>query len=115
MVGSLLPAVSITTQTSLPVEIVVTGGYKHMIYFIEFDTAGNICHVCSDPVASITPLINRVTKADGTPYLSHQGLALVDPVGISLETYTTLMSGGIANFTYDQATQTVVKKVAPSA
>ena len=95
-----------------------------MIYFIEHDSAENICHVCADPAATIVPLVNRVafSKADGTPYkdasgndLSPYGLVLADPVGIDAATYNTLMAEGMQNFTYDTATKTVVKKVAPSA
>ncbi len=95
-----------------------------MIYFIEHDSAGNIFHVCADPGATIVPLVNRVTfnKKDGVPNadasgnpLSPANLPLLDPVGIDAATYDLLISGGMTNYTYDQATQTVVKKVtAPS-
>jgi hypothetical protein len=95
-----------------------------MIYFIECDTAGNIHHVCSDPKATIVPLINRVLfgNKDGTPHrnaagqdLAPSGLPLTDPVGIPVTTFTTLMSDGIHNYTYDATTETVTKKVVPGA
>ena len=95
-----------------------------MIYFIECDTAGNICHVCSDPMATIVPLINRVTfgNKDGTPNkdangndLAPSGLPLVAPVGIDVTTFNELMTGGVNNYTYNATTETVVPKVAPSA
>jgi hypothetical protein len=95
-----------------------------MIYFLECDTAGNICHVCADPMATIVPLVNRVTfgNKDGTPNkdangndLAPSGLLLVAPVGITVTTYNMLMSGGLNNYTYNATTETVVPKVAPNA
>jgi hypothetical protein len=95
-----------------------------MIYFMECDTAGNICHVCADPQATIVPLVNRVLfgNKDGTPHkdangndLAPSGLLLTEPVGITVTTYNTLMSGGLNNYTYDVTTKTVVQKVAPDA
>ncbi|MCU1251543.1 MAG: hypothetical protein JWQ49_4572 [Edaphobacter sp.] len=94
-----------------------------MIYFIEHDSAENICHVCADPGATIVPLVNRVafSKSDGTLYkdasgndLSPYGLILAEPVGIDAAAYDTLLAEGMQNFTYDTATQTVVKKPATS-
>jgi hypothetical protein len=94
-----------------------------MIYFIEADTAGNICHVCADPVATIVPLVNRVlfSDASGAPLkdasgndLSPQGSPLVLPVGISADTYARIRDGGIDNFTFDATTETVTAKIAPT-
>jgi hypothetical protein len=95
-----------------------------MIYFIECDMAGNICHVCADPMVTIVPLVNRVLfrNKDGTPNkdsggndLAPSGLSLVAPVGITVTTYNTLMTGGLNNYTYDATTDSVVKKVAANA
>ena len=91
-----------------------------MIYFIEYDSAGDICHVCGDPMATIVPLVNRVTftNADGTPAkdtngnpLSSYGLPLADPACITADVFNTLVAGGVENFTYDPTTQTVSPKV----
>jgi hypothetical protein len=95
-----------------------------MIYFLEHDTAGNICHVCSDPSASIVPVINRVLfkKKDGTPMkdasgndLSPFSVPMADPVGITAEIYAELTTDGMQNYMYDTTTNVVVKKVAPIA
>jgi hypothetical protein len=91
-----------------------------MIYFIEYDSAGDVCHVCGDPNATIVPLVNRVTfnNADGTPAkdangnnLSPYGLVLADPAGVTVDVYNTLIAGGVQNFTYNPTTQTVSPKV----
>jgi hypothetical protein len=90
-----------------------------MIYFIEHDTAGNICHVCADPNATIVPTINRifVKDASGNPLkdaegnlLSPFGQPLADPDEISEDEYNTLIAGGASNFTYDATSGTIVKK-----
>jgi hypothetical protein len=95
-----------------------------MIYFIECDTAGNICHVMADHMATIVPLVNRVLfgNKDGTSNkdasgndLAPSGLPLVAPVGITVTTYNTLMTGGLTNYTYDATTETVVQKAAADA
>jgi hypothetical protein len=83
-----------------------------MIYFIECDAQGTIWHMQANPFATIVPLVNIAEKlidSKGTP------IVLTDPVGVSAATYNTIMTGGITNFIYDSATQTVVPKVAPSA
>jgi hypothetical protein len=77
-----------------------------MIYFIECDAQGTIWHIQSNPFATIVPLINIGAI---------KGVTLTDPVGVSAATYNMILAGGISNFTYDSATQTVVSKVAPSA
>lgn len=90
-----------------------------MIYFLEHDEAGNICHACADPTATIVPLVNRVVfnKADGTPNkdangkdLSPYNSPLVDPVGVAVAVYTSLIADGLDKYTYDIATATVTKK-----
>jgi hypothetical protein len=92
-----------------------------LIYFIEYDSAGNICHVCADPVATIVPLVNRVifNGADGLPLKDSSGnalsvfnLPLADPAGITAGQYQTLMAGGVENFTYNPTMQNVSAKVA---
>jgi hypothetical protein len=90
-----------------------------MIYYLEHDQAGNIVHVARDVQATMVPLINRITFCDsaGNPLKSASGAALssygsemVDPVEIDESTYNTLMEEDAKNFTFDQASQTVVKK-----
>jgi hypothetical protein len=90
-----------------------------MVYFIEHDSAENICHVCADPGATIVPLVNRVvfSKPDGTPYrdasghdLSPYGFTLVDPVGIDSATYALLLKDGMSKYTYNQTTQVVERR-----
>lgn len=90
-----------------------------MIYFIEHDSAGNIVHVCSDPQATIVPLINRVTFSDvnGNPLkdaqgndLSPYGAPLRDPLGINQETFNRLMSEGATSYTCDPDSQLIYKK-----
>ncbi|WP_213805768.1 hypothetical protein [Granulicella sp. dw_53] len=78
-----------------------------MIYFLEHDSTGFIYHVCADPDASIVPLINRVLplNADKTP------VALSLPVGIDVATYSTLVTDGMDKYTFDSATNTIVKRV----
>jgi hypothetical protein len=90
-----------------------------MIYFLEHDSDGNILHICGDSGVTIVPLVNRVEyknlDAKGNQ-LSPANLPLLDPVGIDAATYALLMKEGMSNYTYDQATKTVVKKAAaPSA
>lgn len=90
-----------------------------MIYFIEHDTQGNICHACADPNATIVPLINRVVfnKADGTPNkdadgkdLSPSGYPLAEPIGVDATTYNSLIADGINKYTCDPTTQVITKK-----
>lgn len=90
-----------------------------MIYFIEHDTAGNICHVCADPNATIVPVVNRIFCQDpqGNPIkdadgniLSPYGQPLVEPDEISEDDYTMLMRDGASNYTFDATSAKVVKK-----
>lgn len=90
-----------------------------MIYFIEHDTAGNICHVCADPNATMVPVVNRIFCRDtqGNPIkdaegniLSPYGQPLVEPDEISEDDYNMLMSDGASNYTFDSATSKLVKK-----
>lgn len=94
-----------------------------MIYFTEHDAAGNICHVCCDPLATIVPLINRVTfkdvngnalKDDNGSLLSPFGQVLQAPAGISQADYNTLITNGIGNYTYDPTTQSITAKTKTS-
>jgi hypothetical protein len=90
-----------------------------MIYFIEHDSAGNICHVCADPSATIIPTANRIFSSDssGNPLkdaegnlLSPYGLPLADPDEISEAEYKTLISGGVSNYSYEVGSGSIVKK-----
>lgn len=77
-----------------------------MVYFIECDAAGSIWHIQSNPFITIVPLINianDVTTVDGP-------VTLVDPIGVTAATYTMILAGGINNYTYDFATETVIPK-----
>ncbi len=99
-----------------------------MIYYIEFDTAGNLTHVGCNPMATIAPVINIATwckeATDGviTPdvdasgnHLAPSGLALVDPVAITIDQFNAIMAGGLENFTFDIETQTIVPKAPANA
>jgi hypothetical protein len=77
-----------------------------MIYFIECDATGKIWHIQQNPMATIVPLVNIATFKEVT---------LLDPVGITVAQYNTIMTGGLNNFTYDAATNTVVPKPAAPA
>jgi len=92
-----------------------------MINFIEHDQAGNICHVARDPWATIVPLVNRVFMSDenGTPLKSPSGAFLSpypgggemsDPVEIDETTYEALVADGPSKYTFDIASQSIVKK-----
>ncbi|RZU39318.1 hypothetical protein [Edaphobacter modestus] len=83
-----------------------------MIYFLEHDSGGNIYHAACYPTATIVPLVNVVSlkNADGTPKV------LAEPVGITADTYNTLIADGISNYTFDATTGKITKKaVTPSA
>jgi hypothetical protein len=92
-----------------------------MIYFIEHDVDGSIYHVVCDPKATIVPLVNRAkfSTVDGTVFkdaagndLSPYNRPICDPVGITVNIYNQLVTGGVENFTYDITKQIVVPKVA---
>ncbi|HTF66736.1 MAG TPA: hypothetical protein VK638_29035, partial [Edaphobacter sp.] len=92
--------------------------------FIEHDSAGNIVHVCADPMATIVPLINRVTyrNPDGTPLVDAQGRdlspfgsPLLEPVGIDSATYIDLIADGMENYIFDDASGKPVKRTATNA
>jgi len=80
-----------------------------MIIFLEYDTAGNVVHVCRDPQATVTPVTNRMTPAsvDG-PF----GYPLDAPVAIDETTFDTIQAGAAVGkqYTYDPATGTVSEK-----
>ncbi len=82
-----------------------------MIYFLEHDEAGDIYHAGADPMATIVPLINRISvkNPDGTAH------PLAEPVGIDLATYDTLIAGGLESYRYDAAAGAIVKKEVASA
>jgi hypothetical protein len=92
-----------------------------MIYYLEYDSVGNICHAAADPVATIVPLVNRVSfnGSDGKPLVSPTGvplslynLPMIAPLGITATVYNSIIAGGgVGNFTYDIATSAVVAKV----
>lgn len=88
-----------------------------MIYFIEYDEAGNIVHACADPAISMVPLINRVTFSDevGNPLkdtdgadLSPYGAKLAEPMEVAEGIYTRLVSNGLDKYTCDAATGNTV-------
>lgn len=90
-----------------------------MIYFIEHDSQENIVHACSDPMATIVPLINRVVfnddkgaplKDDGGNFLSPYGFPLAEPVGIDQATYETLISDGLEKYTFNPTTGSITEK-----
>ena len=76
-----------------------------MIYFLEHDADGVIYHAACYPSATIVPLINVVhlKNADGTPKV------LAEPVGIDAASFNTLTTEGISNYTFDSATEKIVK------
>lgn len=93
-----------------------------MIYFIEHDSAENIIHVCSDPSATIVPLINRITfkDKDGAPLkdvdgndLSPYGFLMSEPIGIDKTTYDALLAEGLSKYTFNPTTNGITKKVSP--
>ena len=80
-----------------------------MIYFMETDTKGNICHICADPAITIVPLVNRVVfdNADGTVdndgsgvNLSPWGNEMQTPLKIGDYAFTFLTTNGINNYTF---------------
>lgn len=88
-----------------------------MIYFIEHDDTGNIVHACSDPAATIVPLINRVTfrDANGNPLLTASGDdaspfggTMLAPLGIDEATYTLLITNGLSKYMCDTASNNKV-------
>jgi hypothetical protein len=95
-----------------------------MIYFLEYDSAGNICIAGNMPQATMVPVGNMSTfgerQPDGTSRpmvdangnnLSPMGLVIAEPVGITEDVYNTIINGGgVHNFMYDIATSTVVPK-----
>lgn len=90
-----------------------------MIYFIEHDVAGNIVHVCADPMATMVPLVHRVqfNDANGAPLKDTEGNDLspfnskmLEPVEVDETQYNQLMADGAENYTFDSATETFSKK-----
>ncbi len=80
-----------------------------MIYFMETDVKGNICHICADPAITIVPLVNRVTfdNADGTVdndssgvNISPWGNEMQIPLKIGVGAFTFLTTNGISNYTF---------------
>lgn len=91
-----------------------------MIYFIEYDSAGNICAVANNTTTTDVADVATFDGSDGLPLkdangnsLSIYGLVLAPPVAITKEQFGTLVSYGIANYTYDSVTATIAAK--PSA
>ncbi|HVJ09786.1 MAG TPA: hypothetical protein VM554_15520 [Acidisarcina sp.] len=89
-----------------------------MIYFLEYDSGGNIVHVCGDPTITIVPLINRVEykDANGNPLVDASGAPLSgsdhpmqEPVGIDQATHDMLIANGLDKYTYSNGA--VVAKV----
>jgi hypothetical protein len=94
-----------------------------LIYFIEYDSAGNIFHALADPSATIVPLVNRVLfSTKGVPNkdangndLSPSGLPLEAPLGVDVTTFNSLIADGIDNYTCDPTTHAITKKVVANA